>query len=516
MKKLGIFVAGLALVLAAQGAMAANLVVDPGFEGGAFGGFWTESSTNFGTPLCDTGSCGFGGGTGPNSGLWWAWFGGIGAYEAGLVSQPIVIPVGANTLTFYYENPVFDTAADYVEAVIDGTAVWTAVGDGSVFPYAQQVVDITPFADGGAHTLEFRSEIFANAGTGSNFFIDDVEIDDAVAPAGTGACCTVDTCVIATEADCDGQGGFYQGDDTACVADSGATEDHVSQPGTPIDSLLPPAVDVIVVANSFAIADLDIDFVATHSWVGDLEITIEGPDGTVVVLQDNVCGNVDNEDVIFDDEGGALTCGSPVTGGQPLNALSAFDGKDSAGPWTITVTDTVGGDTGTLDQWSLHFDIGESTCAGDGACCTNGAGVSSDCIETSQDDCEADGGLFVGGSCDDVVDCLPLFVEFESVEAVQTADGVAVRWTTSLESDTVGFQVYKQIGREKAMVKVGRRVLAAGVGTVGASYEVLDAGAKASDGAVYFIGDIDINGRETVNGPFNVTGPRVRPAGRVR
>jgi subtilisin-like proprotein convertase family protein len=357
----------------------------------------------------------------------------------------------------------------------------------------------------------------ANIGLGGNFMLRVTVEDVNCGPVElTGACCTADDCSIETADRCNALGGAYQGDGTVCLADSGLTEDHVSNPGSAIDSALPPAQDTINVANSFLIADLDVDFIATHTWIGDLTVELEGPDGTTITLQSTECGNVDNEDVVFDDEAGPLVCGSPVTGGAPDGALSAYDGKDAQGPWTITVTDGVGGDTGTLDQWSLHFDIGESTCAGEGACCTNDPGVASHCIETDQGSCEADGGLFVGGSCADIADCLPLFVEFETLEAIQTADGVAVRWTTSLESDTVGFQVYAQTGRQKAKRPVGGMVFSYGVGTVGASYEVLDAGASASDGVVYFVEDTDIHGRKTMHGPIEVTGPRVRQGGRSR
>lgn len=524
MKKLGIFCAGLALVLAAPVAMAANIVADPGFEGGTPNAAWTEASTNFGTPLCDLGSCGTGGGTGPGAGDWWAWFGGVGgAPETGSVSQSLTIPVGANTLEFLLENPASDSTDDFVEARIDGVGVFTYFADGSIPLYALQTVDISAFADGAVHTLEFYSETISTNGLPSNFFIDEVNIDDGVAPVGTGACCAADTCTIGTEADCIAAGGAYQGDDTECVTNSGVEADYVDTPGTPIpDSGGGPVSTDIVVPDSFGIADLDVDFITDHTWTGDLVMTVTSPAGTVVTIADrDLCGSESTADVIFDDEAAGIVCGGfglPATGSGPgTEALSAFDGEDSAGTWTLTVEDNAGGDTGSIVQWSLHFDIGESVCTGDGACCTDDAGVASSCIETDQASCEADGGLFVGGSCADVVDCLPLFVEFDSIAAVQTPHGVAVRWVTSLESETVGFQVYSKEGRgKKGLVPVGRFIRSAGYGTAGASYEVLDRGAKASDGKVYFVEDTDQNGRKTLHGPFEVTGQRVRPSGRTR
>ena len=83
--------------------MAPVPIADPGFEAGPFGGQWTESSTHFGTPICDVGGCGTGTGTGPNTGSFWVWFGGIsGSVEEGSVSQSVTIPPAATvTLSFY-------------------------------------------------------------------------------------------------------------------------------------------------------------------------------------------------------------------------------------------------------------------------------------------------------------------------------------------------------------------------------------------------------------------------------
>ena len=69
-----------------------NVVVDGGFEAGTPNPHWSEASTNFGTPLCDVQGCGTGAGTGPHSGSFWVWFGGIAAYEQGSVSQMVTIP----------------------------------------------------------------------------------------------------------------------------------------------------------------------------------------------------------------------------------------------------------------------------------------------------------------------------------------------------------------------------------------------------------------------------------------
>lgn len=156
----------------------AEQVQDGSFEAGTPNPFWAESSTNFGTPLCTAGTCGMGGGTGPHSGNWWAWFGGIVAYEEGAVSQNVIIPPGTTTMTWWQECPVTSgAAADYMEVNIDGTQEYVILGNDAscgVVGYVQQSLDISAYADGGSHSIEFHSEIFGTAVT--NFFVDDVSI----------------------------------------------------------------------------------------------------------------------------------------------------------------------------------------------------------------------------------------------------------------------------------------------------------------------------------------------------
>ncbi len=68
---------------------------------------------------------------------------------------------------------------------------------------------------------------------------------------------------------------------------------------------------------------------------------------------------------MFDDEGPAYVPGTcPHAGCNQTfdpglcgnNLLSAFDGTDASGPWTLRVVDVVGGDVGTLHNWHLCLD----------------------------------------------------------------------------------------------------------------------------------------------------------------
>ena len=168
-----------------------SIVTDCSFESGTPSTGWTEASSNFGTPICDTAGCGTGGAPiGANSGSFWVWLGGIAASEEGSVSQAITIPAASTgTLSFYFMAPVCSgDVADYVEATIDGTRVWSVDATNATYcdidtAYTPISVDVSAYADGGTHTLAFHSEVFGVSGT-SNFWIDDVDLVTAGTPGG--------------------------------------------------------------------------------------------------------------------------------------------------------------------------------------------------------------------------------------------------------------------------------------------------------------------------------------------
>jgi uncharacterized repeat protein (TIGR01451 family) len=167
---------------------ATEAVQDGDFEDGSPSTFWIEQSTNFGTPLCTIAGCGQGTGTGPHSGDWWAWFGGIAAPEVGSMTQnDIVIPENS-VLSFWFEAPVCANTTDFVRIQIDGTTVWEATGahpECNSVGYVNITADISAFADGGIHDLVITSTI-SGVPSGTNFFIDDVSIAAATCGGGGG------------------------------------------------------------------------------------------------------------------------------------------------------------------------------------------------------------------------------------------------------------------------------------------------------------------------------------------
>jgi hypothetical protein len=161
---------------------AGNNFVDRGFEtGGIPNTFWNpETSTNFGTPLCDS-SCGTGGGASPpRTGAFWAWFGGVAAPETATLGQTITfVNTGAAQLEFYMRIGTVSAAfTDVLNVRVDGAIVNTypepTVAETT---YTQRVVNLNAFANGLAHTIVFEY-IGPTSGTGS-YVVDDVVLCDA-------------------------------------------------------------------------------------------------------------------------------------------------------------------------------------------------------------------------------------------------------------------------------------------------------------------------------------------------
>lgn len=96
----------------------------------------------------------------------------------------------------------------------------------------------------------------------------------------------------------------------------------------------------------------------THTFDGDLRISLSHG-ATTVALSINRGGSGDNFiGTVFDDEAAtSIASGSaPFTGSfRPDQLLSAFDGLDAFGTWTLTVADQAGIDVGSINSWGLDI-----------------------------------------------------------------------------------------------------------------------------------------------------------------
>ncbi len=159
----------------------------------------------------------------------------------------------------------------------------------------------------------------------------------------------------------------------------------VTSQTTPVAIPTGPAVvtSTLVVSGAGAtLVDVDLTTAITHTFAADLDITLMSPAGTIVTLTtDNGAGNdnvfngtvwnddanpagqvpyVTNNGVVSDNAYVNLTLASPLV---PEEAMAAFIGEDPNGTWTITISDDLTGDGGSLDSWSLDIDTATCGCS---------------------------------------------------------------------------------------------------------------------------------------------------------
>jgi len=157
----------------------AGEVADPSFEAGSPNPSWAEASINFDSPICDEGVCGTGTGSGPADRFFWAWFGGVEEFEEASLSQSVVFPATVTEMRFELEVSACDSASDYIEVLIDGNREFFIDGSSplcGLTGYTTQSVDISAYADGASHNIEFHTETFAVNLDISNFFVDAISI----------------------------------------------------------------------------------------------------------------------------------------------------------------------------------------------------------------------------------------------------------------------------------------------------------------------------------------------------
>lgn len=119
-------------------------------------------------------------------------------------------------------------------------------------------------------------------------------------------------------------------------------------------------VSTVFIADAREILDVNLRVDATHTFAGDLRVTLVSPSGQTAVLTNRQGGSTDDLHVLFDDEATLSVVDSlgPLTGSlRPEEALSIFDGESAEGTWTLIVQDLRSSDTGTLDDWSLELTL---------------------------------------------------------------------------------------------------------------------------------------------------------------
>ena len=142
----------------------------------------------------------------------------------------------------------------------------------------------------------------------------------------------------------------------APAAHAQTTTTYSNTTGGAINSSAPcssPLVRNFTVSTSYIVGDVDLGVLATHTWRGDLRITLQSPAGTRVQLVNGDTNNIsgDNFNVRLND-GGVQTVnteGNTVTHStsappyqndfSPNSPLSAFNGENAQGTWRLEICD---------------------------------------------------------------------------------------------------------------------------------------------------------------------------------
>ena len=146
----------------------------------------------------------------------------------------------------------------------------------------------------------------------------------------------------------------------------------------------------LIITDNGLITDINItNLDITHSYISDLEITLESPNGTRINVIDNICGGQSNIFLGLDDEASNSNFPCPPTSGanyQPSFSLSGFDGIEMNGTWILEINDVFAADGGSLNSWGLEI---EYDCPSE--ICNNGIDDDGDgLIDCDDSDCIGD------------------------------------------------------------------------------------------------------------------------------
>lgn len=117
-----------------------------------------------------------------------------------------------------------------------------------------------------------------------------------------------------------------------------------------------PAEHIINIPSSTMIDYITVNVDISHTYINDLIVEIKHPDGiTATSVFNRECGSEDNINVSFIDGMAAFNCAATTGNYNPSSPLSVFSGLDTAGDWTISVTDNWDAITGTINDWSIEI-----------------------------------------------------------------------------------------------------------------------------------------------------------------
>ena len=116
------------------------------------------------------------------------------------------------------------------------------------------------------------------------------------------------------------------------------------------------------VSDCVQIVDIAVGLDITHTFVGDLIITLESPEHSIRTIWGQLDCSENDIFAVLDDDGATpvqdeCAVPAPAVSGvfSPFENLAPFNGETGNGEWVLKVSDNASGDIGTLNDWSLDI-----------------------------------------------------------------------------------------------------------------------------------------------------------------
>ena len=127
-----------------------------------------------------------------------------------------------------------------------------------------------------------------------------------------------------------------------------------------------PLTRTFNVTTHYTVSDVNLGVLFSHTYRGDNIITLRGPNNVSVQVVNQVGAGAANYNATVDDEAASgianytapetnLTAPPYANSYRPANPLSALDGQDAFGTWTLQICDNGNADSGTYTRADLYI-----------------------------------------------------------------------------------------------------------------------------------------------------------------
>jgi subtilisin-like proprotein convertase family protein len=251
---------------------------------------------------------------------------------------------GSNNVAWSITSGIFGNAA---QQSVFGTPTgpWAANGNDFVFSIGGDipgtVTDNCPTCATVTQTTGLASGSFFPVGTTTNTFV-------ATDGAGNTTTCSFDITIADDQAPTP---------DAVLTStfDDGGVSIPILDGATEYDSVLVSGLNPVLANGNISSVCINL----THTFDGDLDMSLISPSGTIINLSDDNGGSGDNyTNTCFDMSASTnVTAGfAPFSGSYvPEGSFDVFSGEDPNGYWKLMIYDDAGGDQGILTNFSMTF-----------------------------------------------------------------------------------------------------------------------------------------------------------------